>query len=36
MDLTDYILNEDAIFVMTMRDITTVGADELARYQSCL
>jgi uncharacterized membrane protein YphA (DoxX/SURF4 family) len=30
MDLTDYILNEDAIFVMTMRDITTVGKDELA------
>ena len=30
MDLTDYILNEDAIFVMTMRDITKVGKDELA------
>lgn len=30
LDLTNYVLDEEAIFVMTMRDITKVGKDELA------
>jgi len=30
LDLTNYVLDEEAIFVMTMRDIKTVGKDELA------
>lgn len=30
LDLTDYVLNSENIFVMTMRDITVVGKDELA------
>lgn len=30
LDLTNYILDETVIFVMTIRDITTVGKEELA------
>jgi len=30
LDLTNYVLDEEAIFVMTMRDIKTVSKDELA------
>lgn len=30
LDLTDYLLNEPAIFIMTMRDISQVGETELA------
>ena len=29
LNLTDYILNADTIFVMTIRDIKTIGKDEM-------